>query len=101
MPRSGCWTGRRGVRGEDGLSAGGAPVHRDTRRHAVRKPGRALRARDALHPVLDRDVGGTELDHHGHRVRCRPRLMPNNFVTKWEAAAGIVAGVLTVTYVTV
>jgi SSS family solute:Na+ symporter len=28
-------------------------------------------------------------------------LMPNNFVTKWGAAAGIVAGVLTVTYVTV
>jgi SSS family solute:Na+ symporter len=27
--------------------------------------------------------------------------MPNNFVTKWGAAAGIVAGVLTVTYVTV
>jgi SSS family solute:Na+ symporter len=28
-------------------------------------------------------------------------LMPNNFVTKWGAAAGIVAGVVTVTYVTV
>ena len=28
-------------------------------------------------------------------------LMPNNFVTKWGAAAGIVAGVLTVTYVTI
>ena len=28
-------------------------------------------------------------------------LMPSNFVTKWGAAAGIVAGVLTVTYVTV
>jgi solute:Na+ symporter, SSS family len=28
-------------------------------------------------------------------------LMSNNFVTKWGAAAGIVAGVLTVTYVTV
>ncbi len=28
-------------------------------------------------------------------------LMPNNFVTRWGAAAGIVAGVLTVTYVTV
>jgi solute:Na+ symporter, SSS family len=28
-------------------------------------------------------------------------LMPNNFVTKWGAAAGIVAGVATVTYVTV
>src|SRR5215218_6211907 len=28
-------------------------------------------------------------------------LMPNNFVTKWGAAAGVVAGVLTVTYVTV
>lgn len=28
-------------------------------------------------------------------------LLPNNFVTKWGAAAGIVAGVVTVTYVTV
>lgn len=28
-------------------------------------------------------------------------LMPSNFVTKWGAAAGIVAGVLTVTYVTI
>jgi solute:Na+ symporter, SSS family len=28
-------------------------------------------------------------------------LMPNNFVTKWGAAAGIITGVLTVTYVTV
>jgi len=28
-------------------------------------------------------------------------LMPNNFVTKWGAGAGIVTGVLTVTYVTV
>ena len=28
-------------------------------------------------------------------------LMPNNFVTKWGAAAGIVAGVVTVTYVTI
>jgi solute:Na+ symporter, SSS family len=28
-------------------------------------------------------------------------LMPNNFVTKWGAAAGIIAGVVTVTYVTV
>src|SRR5215204_7260706 len=60
-------------RREAGLSAGGPPVYRNTCRHAVRQPGRALRARAALYPVLDSDVGDPELSHHGNRVRRRSR----------------------------